>query len=413
MTNVVIVDAYAPTRRLAPEFRRAGYDVVRVQSTAEPPLVYRAGFDRSPYADDIVHTDDLAATVDAVAAHRPVAVVAGGELGVELADRLSAALGLPTNGTALSAARRDKYVQIEAVRAAGLRATRQLLVTGDDQLADWHRRLGGRVVVKPIRSAAGDAVTFCDTPAESVAAYRAILGAENIFSTRNEAVVAQEYLVGGEYVVNTVSSDGRHHVTDLWKYEKITANGVPDLTTGLRLLPRCGPAQDAVVPYALQVLDALGISWGAAHLEVKLTPDGPCLVEVGARMAGLDMPYYAQLCIGEAQLQWIVDAYVRPQRFADRWKDDYALRRHFISAMTVSGAEGTLASYPLLPAVRRLESLHDVRPVVEPGGRLRRTVDDMTCPLIVNLAHPVPEVVDRDFGTVRYLDGPAFYRLAA
>jgi biotin carboxylase len=196
MTNVVIVDAYAPTRRLAPEFRRAGYDVVRVQSTAEPPLVYRAGFDRSPYADDIVHTDDLAATVDAVAAHRPVAVVAGGELGVELADRLSAALGLPTNGTALSAARRDKYVQIEAVRAAGLRATRQLLVTGDDQLADWHRRLGGRAVVKPIRSAAGDAVTFCDTPADSVAAYRAILGAENIFSTRNEAVVAQEYLGG-------------------------------------------------------------------------------------------------------------------------------------------------------------------------------------------------------------------------
>ncbi|MFG1951992.1 ATP-grasp domain-containing protein [Micromonospora sp. NPDC048830] len=407
--NVVIVDAYAPTRRLAPEFHRAGYEVVRVQSTPEPPLVYASSFDLSPYAANIVHTGDLSATVDTVAAYRPAAVVAGGELGVELADQLSEALGLLTNGTALSPARRDKYRQIETVRAAGLRAAHQLLVRDADQLARWHRELGGRVVVKPIRSAAGDGVSFCATPEESVAGYRAALGAENVFSARNEAVVAQEYLVGPEYVVDTVSRDGQHHVTDIWKYEKLTANGILDLTTGLRLLPRHGEAQEALVPYAFEVLDALGIAHGAAHLEIKLTPDGPCLVEVGARMAGLDMPHYSRECASEAQLEWIVDAYVRPERFAARWKESYRLRRHFVSAMTVSPADGRLRGYPLLPVVEQLESLVEIRPVVAPGGRLRRTVDDMTCPLIVNLRHEVAEVVERDFGTVRYLDGPSFY----
>ena len=411
--NVVIVDAYSPTRRLAPEFHKAGYQVVRVQSTPEPPLVYRTNFDLSPYAANIVHTGDLDATVRAVAAHEPAAVIAGGEAGVELADAISEAMGLLTNGTALSAARRDKYLQIETIRAAGLRAARQLLVTDAGQLTDWHRQIGGRVVVKPIRSAAGDGVSFCDTPEQSVAGYQAALGAMNVFSARNEAVVAQEYLVGGEYVVNTVSRDGQHHVTDLWKYEKITANGISDLTTGLRLLPRGDDAAMAVVPYAFEVLDALGIAYGAAHLEVKLTPDGPCLVEVGARMAGLDMPFYAQQCIGEAQLQWIVDAYVRPDRFAAAWKDDYQLQQHFISAMTVSTSDGTLQSYPLLPLVQELETLQDIRPLVAPGGELRRTVDDMTCPMIINLMHPVAELVARDFGTIRYLDGPGFYQLAA
>jgi biotin carboxylase len=410
--TVMIVDAYPPTRRLAPLFVRAGYQVVRVLSTPEPPSVYRTPFDRSPYLADIVHRGDLAATADAVAAHRPTAVLAGGELGVELADQLSQALGLVSNGTALSAARRDKYLQIAAVRAAGLRAARHLRVTDAEQVADWHRQVGGRVVIKPIRSAAGDGVAFCDEPQESVAACRAVLGAANVFSTVNDAAVAQEYLVGAEYVVDTVSLDGQHHVTDIWKYDKITANGILDLITGLRILPRRGPAQEEIVPYAFDVLDALGVANGAAHLEVKLTPDGPCLIEVGARMAGLDIPFFTQRAVGEGQLEWIVDAYVRPERFAARWKDDYQLRQHFVSAMLVSGADATLRSYPLLPAVERLDSFFDARPIVAPGGRLRPTVNDLTCPLVVNLAHPVEEVVERDFGTVKHLDGPAFYDLA-
>ncbi|BEL02163.1 ATP-grasp domain-containing protein [Actinoplanes sichuanensis] len=409
--TVVMVDAYAPTRRLAPVFHKAGYRVVRVQSTPEAPLVYQGAFDLSPYAGNIVHTGDLDATLAAVQDWDPVAVVAGGEVGVEFADLLGELLGLPNNGTALSVARRDKYVQIETLRAAGLRATRQLLVEDAGQLEGWHAGFGGRIVVKPIRSAAGDGVHFCATPEESVAAYRKILGSENIFSHRNDAVVAQEYLTGGEYVVDTVSCDGRHQVTDIWKYEKLTANGITDLTCGVRLLPRHGAVQEALVPYACAVLDALGIRFGAAHLEIKLTPDGPCLVEVGARMAGLDLPGFCQPALGEGQLEWIVDAYVRPRRFAARAGVDYEVRKHVVSAWAVSTREARLKAYPMMGLIEGLESLYDVRPVVSPGGRLRRTVDDLSTPLIVNLMHPVEEIVDRDFGTFRYLDGPSFYEL--
>jgi hypothetical protein len=300
----------------------------------------------------------------------------------------------------------------ETVRAAGLRATEQLLVQDAASLAAWHEQRGGQIVVKPIRSAAGDCVSFCDTPADSVAAYERILATDNVFSIRNEGVVAQEYLVGGEYVVDTVSRDGQHHVTDFWKYDKITANGITDLTVGCTLLPRRGEVQDALLPYACDVLDALGIAYGAAHMEVKLTPTGPCLVEVGARMAGLDLPYFDQVCIGEGQLEWIVDAYVRPERFEARWKDEYVINKHFCSVWTVSHLEGAqLRSYPYMPIIERLSSLHDIRPVVAPGGRLRRTVDDLTTPLIVNLCHEIEELVVRDFGTIRYLDGPSFYEL--
>ncbi len=57
-----------------------------------------------------------------------IAAIPGAETGVALADALSEALGVVTNGTELSAARRNKYLMGEAVRDAGVRAVMQLKV---------------------------------------------------------------------------------------------------------------------------------------------------------------------------------------------------------------------------------------------------------------------------------------------
>lgn len=409
---VVIVDAYSFTRRLAPEFRKAGFDCVRVQSTAEVPEVYRSSMDLSDYCDNIVHRGDLDETVAAVARYAPVAVVPGGEFGVEFADVLSETMGLATNGTALSSARRDKYTMIETIKAAGVPGAAQLLVRDEEELRAWHRELGGAVVVKPSRSTAGDGIHFCDTPEQSVDAHRALTRAENVFSQANEGIVAQEYLAGGEYVVNTVSRDGRHHVTDMWKTSRISANGVLDLCDAVHLLPRRGEAGEVLAPYAVRVLDALGIRHGPAHLEVKLTPGGPRLVEVGARIAGGDIPHYARMGIGASQIDWTVDAYVDPERFHARCDEDYVLRAHFASVAMVSPVQGTLRGYRHLEQIEALPSLHEIRTLVQPDGALRRTVDDLTYPMIVNLRHEIEEVVLRDAGTVRFLDGHGFYDLA-
>jgi len=412
MEVVVLVDAYAPTARLTRAFLDHGCAVVRVQSTAEVPPFYRGALRLDEFTDNIVHHGDLGETAAAVGKHEPVAVLAAGELGVELADQLSETLGLPTNGTGQSLARRDKYVQIETVKAAGLRGAHQLLVTDAGALADWHRALGGRVVVKPLRSAGNDGVSNCDTPAESVAAYEAVLGRTTIFAERNEAVVAQEYLTGGEYVVNTVSRDGHHRATDLWKYSKMSiACGTRDRITGAHLVGAGSPLRPVLVSYAFDVLDALGIRHGPAHLEIMLTPDGPCLVEVGARICGANKAYYAELAAGESQLSWTVDAYLNPARFLASHERPYEVRNHVAISWPTSPVAGTLRSYPLLDEVRALESFNNLEIYVSPGGQVPETVDDSTKALAVGLAHPVEEIVTRDFHTIGYLDGPGFYEL--
>lgn len=410
---VAIVDSYGLSKTLADEFHKHGAMLVRVQSTPEVPAAYRGPFDLSEYVENIVHRGNLDATAQAVAANRPVAVVAGGEIGVELADALSEKLGLPTNGTRLSSARRDKYVMIETIKRAGVPGARQLLVGSEAEVARWHDEIGGRVVLKPLRSAAGNGVFFCNTPEQSAAAFARISGHSNVFSERNSGAVAQEYLRGTEYMVNTVSRDGVHRVCEIWRTTRVTANGVADLSDTVYLMPRKGAVQSRLKTYAVQVLDALGIAHGPAHVEIKLTAAGPRLVEAGARICGANLPHYAQIAHGRSQLDWTAEAYLRPDYFLAHHQDDETEGRFCAFVGLISPVSGTLDGYRGLEALRELESFTDMRVYVQPGSRISRTVDDLSYPAVVVLMHESEETVLRDANTIRYLDGPSFYDVAS
>jgi len=415
--HVVLVDTYAAIgTELAQGFRSAGYTPLRVQSTPEVPTALRGQPDPYPYDVDIVHRGDLRETLNWLLPFHPVAVVAGTEPGVELADALSEALqpitGAPTNGTALSRARRDKYLMIERIKQQGLRGARQLLVEDEAQLRDWHRDIGGTVVLKPLRSAGNDGVTWCRNPDDAVQAFRRLNGRNNVLSEPNDGVVAQECLLGPEYTVDTVSRDGEHHVCDIWETYRINANGIPDLLVAWRLLPAIGELQDELITYAFEVLDALGIQHGAAHAEIKMTAEGPCLVEVGARIAGATLPEGARLATGRSQVDWAVDAYARPEQFTRNCGRPYRMNQQVARATMVAPRSGTLVAYRSLEAIKELDSFHDMRVRVNPGEHLPRTTNDLTYPIFVTLVHEVGEVLARDLWTLRYLDGDGFYELA-
>lgn len=413
---VVMVDVYGPTARLAQGYAAAGYRVARVRSTPIVPPMYRSSADEAALglelAADIVHSE-IGRTLTEVRALDPVAVVVGGESGVELADTIAEHLGLPGNGTALSAARRDKFRMIENLRACNLQATEQILIRDDDHVRDWHAGNGGRVVIKPTRSAGNDNVHFCGSPEESVAAFRTVRAAETIFGTPNDEVVAQRFLVGGEYVVNTVSCAGMHRVTDVWRYVKISANGVSDRVAAANSVDVDDPRMPALTEYAQQVLDAFEISYGPAHLEIMMTPDGPTLVEIGARLCGADTAKYAALAWGSSQVEWSVLAFTDPGRFRAEAAEPPRRRNYAAMAFLTAPRSGTLVAYPGLVAVKALPSYHDHVAIVRPGTRIMRTISDLTEPLMIGLAHPICDVLDRDLATVNYLDGEGFYDIVS
>ncbi|MFE7897968.1 ATP-grasp domain-containing protein [Streptomyces sp. NPDC057424] len=406
---VAIVDAFSTASHLAPLFHARGYDCLHVQSLETPPTAFGASFRPGDFIATVVHRGDTAETLAGVAPYAPVALLAGAEIGVELADVLSEALGLRTNGTALSNARRDKFRMVETVRAAGVPAAEQVLATDLDTLLDWYGATDRTVVVKPVRSALNDGVSFCSTAGEVRAAFASLVGADSAVGLRNDAVVAQEYLVGAEYYVNTVSLDGKHYVCDVWKTQHLKVNGVRDLLGGSALLVRRGPEQDLLTEYAFSVLDALGVRHGPAHTELKLTPQGPRLVETGARVCGAMLPLLTRAAIGESQLEWTVLAYTDPEAFDARRHTDYEVARHAVCVNMIAPEAGKLVDYPKMTDLRALESFHDVLLKVRPGDEIARTVNDLTYPMLVHLLHEVEGVVTHDYMTARYLDGEGFY----
>lgn len=399
----VVVDAYSTGARLAPRFAAAGMPVVHVQSSPRLPDFYARAFRAGDFVENVVHDGDLEATAAAVGAHDPAFVVVGAEPGVPLADALSERLGLPSNGSELSAARRDKNAMGEALRDAGLRTAEALKTADAGEAVAWAAGRGGApVVVKPLDSAGTDGVSICDGPAAITAAFAVNLGRPNALHGANEELLVQELLEGTQLFVNSVSWDGVHHVSEVWRDNKLRA-GANFIYDYEELLPRHGEQQDQVVPYVESVLDALGIRYGPAHTEVMLTATGPVLVESGARMHGSVPDEIVDRCTPSHQTL-TAEAYLDPHAVARRAQRPYELAAGAYCVMLISRHEGRIVSDAGLREIEALPSFAGTISMLGPGDMLKRTIDLFSCPGIIYLVDPDRRQLKTDYDRIRELD---------
>jgi len=401
--TAVVVDAYSTGARLAPRFHVAGLDVVHVQSSAQPPDFYLRALKSEDFVANVVHDGDIEATAEQVARFDPAFVVVGSEPGVLVSDALSERLGLPSNGTRLSPARRDKHLMAQALRAAGVRAIEELKTADADQAIAWAmRRDDWPVVVKPVDSAGTDGVVLCETPAAIRAAFAATIGKPNALHGANEQLLVQELLRGTQLFTDSISWDGVHHVSECWRDNKRRL-GEAFVYDYEELLDPRGEQQDQVIPYVHTVLDALGIKYGPAHTEVMLTDSGPVLVECGARMHGSVRDDVIDRCT-PSHVTVTVDAYLDPASVARRAAAGYTLDAASYCVMLISHQEGRVVAPAGMREVEQLESFAGTISMVEPGDTITPTVDLFSCPGIIYLVHPDRGVLQRDYERIRELE---------
>jgi len=212
---VVVVDGYSTGRDLVRELVDRDVECLHLRSTPELPRAVAGCFDPTTYAADLGYVGDHIAAANFLSHFDPSAVIAGSEWGVIFAERIAHELKLPTNKPETAAARRDKFEMIETVGKAGLRVADQALVASLDEARNWaNRHAKWPLVIKPLASAGSDGVTVCHDHADIRCAIAKALGQENFMGGRNAKLLIQSYLAGPQYIVNTVSSRGRHYVTD-------------------------------------------------------------------------------------------------------------------------------------------------------------------------------------------------------
>lgn len=401
---VAIVDGYSTGNFLPTAFNTRGADVVHVQSTPEW-LTSMLLPDLSHYVGNIVHTS-IEKTVAELSARGVIAVVAGQEPGVPLTDELSTALGVASNGTTHSKAKRDKFAMTETVRAAGIRCAAQHVATTADALAEWAGALGTTpVVVKPLSSASTDGVHICDDVDAVRTAAQSVLSTRDIFDLPNRHVLGQSYLDGDEYIVDTVSAQGRRFVVGVWRYQKNLVNGKNIYDRDV-LMPADEDPVPELIAYTDRVLDTFGIDWGPTHTELKMTSNGPALVEIGARSNGNMNPGFHDVCLGHNQADLIALAHLDPGRFVDEYGDSvYHMRQPAVVYNAPSTRSGVITAIDeaTVKEIEQLETVHLLSVKLAPGKELKQTIDLLTSPLRVFLTGPREEAIDADYHRVRAL----------
>ena len=104
-------------------------------------------------------------------------------------------------------------------------------------------------------------------------------------SSTSGSLVIEEFMEGPEVSVETISKDGICHVVQV----------TDKLTTGAPHFVEIGHSQPSqlessivneIMKVAISANIAIGITDGPSHTEIKVTKDGPKIVEIGARLGG-------------------------------------------------------------------------------------------------------------------------------
>jgi carbamoylphosphate synthase large subunit len=403
---VAIVDSYTCSDFLLAAFGALDVDAVQVKSDPElpsfsPGMKYRA----------TVSGGDLAVLASDLGQHSPIAVVAGMEPDVPLADALSERLGLPTNGTALSSARRDKHDMGQALRRAGVRCAEQFKSDRAEDIVAWAEAAGRYpVVVKPLASAATDSVAICSDAAQVREAAQATLGSKTIWDDTNHEILIQSYLDGVEYVVDMVSWQGSRYTCGVWEYHKRRV-GVHNLYDYEIALPPDDSRVSELIDYVDSALRALGIEYGPTHAEVIITADGPTLVEVGARTAGNLYPAFSDECLGVNQAHLAALAYARPQEFLDSYAGRrYPLLRQACVYNSVVELDGVVrrVNRDVVAEIEAMDTVFELSLKYKEGARIQPTVDLLSSPLKIFLRADSLEDVMRDYRRIEILKDRIF-----
>ncbi|MFJ8623764.1 acetyl-CoA carboxylase biotin carboxylase subunit family protein [Kitasatospora sp. NPDC093550] len=224
-------------------------------------------------------------------------VVAFSERVVHAAQRVAWRAGLPANPPEALDALQDKRAQRRLMRAAGLPVPQVRELHGPREVREAVRSAAFPAVLKPAVGMGSLATFRVEEPGDLPALWetaRALAHADARVGHLRPAMLLEEELVGdprrardglGDYLsVEALMVDGELCV--LAVSDKLPLSR-PFRENG-HILPALRPAEECeeAVAHVRQAHAALGIRFGATHTEVKLTADGPRVIEVNGRVGG-------------------------------------------------------------------------------------------------------------------------------
>lgn len=278
--------------------------------------------------------------------------------------RISERLGLPGLTVDGADSCRNKHRTRATLTAAGLPQPGFAVATTLDDARAVADSIGYPVVLKPRGMGASIGVIQADDPASLDAAFAVAERASHGGSPSYEGgVLVEEFLVGPEISIDGAVFAGEHRSFVLAHKEKAM---FPYFEEVGHVVSATDPLlEDRELNDVLATAHrVLGLGYGVTHTEVVLTPRGPVIVEVNARLGGDLIPYLGKLTSG-----------IDPAQVAT----DLALGLRPTLRPTSDGTAGIRFLYPprdcrftgvSLPEPGSVAGLVEARAMAEPGAKL-------------------------------------------
>ena len=360
--------------------------------------------------DLIYEKDTYEETLEMVKKYDPLLIVPGTEDGVILATKLANDLNLLCNPIENIDAITLKDEMQNRLAENNLRSIKGQVVRSLDEAIEYYDKENLKeVVVKPTYSAASVGVRLCSDRQEMIDAVKEVFNLTGVYGNELKELVIQERINGQEYVVDTVSCNGVHRVTLVWKYHKIkTAEGanVYDYDT---IINELGIGGAELVEYAFDVADALGIKYGPVHGEYMVDEKGPVLIEVNCRPHGnsLDAEFLNKIS-GQHETDSSLDSYLNPEKFNLERLKGYHLYAHGVVKNFIVPKDLLVKSSPINFLARNLKSYHSTNISVKSPQIFHKTLDLETVGGTMYLAHEDPHQVQKDVKFLKAIEQRAF-----
>jgi len=368
MKSILVVECISTGLNFIEDIIHRGYNPValsvRVGDGAQAySKLAEDSLKRIPYSfDRIVEQDTYEKTLELVKSYNPIVIVPGSEGGVVLANRLAHDLGLKGNPMEKLDAMTKKNAMQEALKDAGLRYIRGMVVHSVEEAKEFCEANGlNTAVVKPLESAGSMGVTLCNDTEEVYEAVKTLLSSEDIYGRQIETCLIQERIVGTEYIVNTISCNGKHRLSSIFRYAKVRTAEGGYIYNYAEAVESIEPGLSDLVRYALNTVSAIGFKYGEVHGEYMVDNKGPVLIEVNCRPMGNSYPAdYLNRCFGQHETDSILDAYLDPVKFDEDAAKPYKTYCGLCSKLLMVPKDMEAESIPLRVIAENLRSTYMV-----------------------------------------------------
>lgn len=371
---------------------------------ASEPARWRSLADEGAEVHQVDTRDDQAlveACADLAPGTRLAGVTSSSEYFVRAAAALAQHLGLPGPSAAAIGVCRDKEAQRNRLKAAGVPTPRFIAAHSVNDVLAACESIGFPVVLKPVNGSGSVGVRICGSAAEAVCHLTVIgHGARQNRGSRRFTVLVEEFIAGPEYSVEVF------HGAVVGVTAKHVSAPPYAVETGHDYPANLPPDERAVIgDAAIQAITELGLTWGPAHVELRVSSDGPRLIEVNPRLAGGFIPELVRLATGIDLIAAVIAAASGSDACRAATTEQFASIRFLIPEH-----EGTLVGVERGGRVERSPEIAEVAEYLEAGAtvQLRGDFRDRIGHVIAVAAHSRAAVtaVEQEHGYLRVRTRP-------